>query len=52
LNELLALFVSRNVEFLVVGAHALAFHGVPRYTGDLDLLVKPEPSNADGALAS
>jgi len=51
LNELLALFVSRNVKFVVVGAHALAFHGVPRYTGDLDLLVKPEPSNADSALA-
>ena len=50
LNELLALFVSRNVKFVVVGAHALAFHGVPRYTGDLDLLVEPDPGNADRIL--
>jgi hypothetical protein len=40
------LFASENVEFLVVGAHALAFHGVPRLTGDLDLLVNPFVENA------
>lgn len=34
LNELLELFLSRQVNFIVVGAHALAFHGVPRFTGD------------------
>lgn len=50
LNELLVLFVSRNVKFVVVGAHALAFHGVPRYTGDLDLLVEPDPGNAERIL--
>lgn len=46
LNELLELFLSRNVSFIVVGAHALAFHGVPRFTGDLDLLVEPREENA------
>jgi hypothetical protein len=40
------LFLSLNVDFVVVGAHALAFHGVPRFTGDLDLVVKPTPENA------
>jgi hypothetical protein len=31
---------------VVVGAFAVAFHGRPRYTGDIDVLVRPEPSNA------
>lgn len=35
-----------NAEFLVVGAHALAIHGVPRATGDLDLFVRPDRENA------
>lgn len=46
LNELLESFLSRKVNFIVVGAHALAFHGVPRFTGDLDLLVERENNNA------
>jgi hypothetical protein len=29
-----------------VGAYALGFHGIPRYTGDLDIFVKPDPANA------
>lgn len=33
-------------DFLVVGAHALAIHGVPRATGDLDVLVRPDAENA------
>ncbi len=32
--------------FLVVGAHAMAAHGVPRATGDLDIWVRPDPENA------
>jgi hypothetical protein len=35
-----------GAEFLVVGAFAMAAHGVPRATGDLDLWVRPEPENA------
>jgi hypothetical protein len=34
------------VRFLIVGAHALAAHGRPRATGDLDVLVDPTPRNA------
>ena len=45
-RDLLAAFVGKDVRFLVVGAHALAVHGVPRVTGDLDLWVEPTPANA------
>ncbi len=46
LREFIELFLSNEVEFLVVGAHALAFHGRARYTGDLDLWVRVSESNA------
>jgi len=45
-KELLALFNARAVEYLIVGGYALAFHGAPRYTGDLDLYVRPTAENA------
>ena len=35
-----------EVEYMVVGAHALAYHGRPRYTGDLDIWIKPSLENA------
>lgn len=38
---------SEGAAFLVVGAHALAVHGVVRTTGDLDIWVRPEPENAE-----
>lgn len=41
-RELLA----ARVEFVIVGAHAVAVHGVPRATGDLDIFVRPTPENA------
>jgi hypothetical protein len=46
-RELLELFNDRHVEYLIVGGYALAFHGAPRFTGDLDIFVKPEASNAN-----
>lgn len=46
LREFLALLNSNGVEYLVVGAFAVAFHGFPRYTADLDLLVRSSPENA------
>ena len=49
-KELLALFNANHVEFVIVGAYALAFHGAPRFTGDLDLLVAPDPNNAERVL--
>ncbi len=35
----------QNVDFLIVGAHALAFHGVARYTQDLDLWMQRSAQN-------
>src|SRR3972149_9643211 len=51
-KELLASFNARHVEYMIVGGYALAFHGAPRFTGDLDLLVKPDPDNARRILAA
>ena len=45
-RDLLGLFNAHKVDYLIVGAHALAYHGAPRYTGDLDILVRPSPENA------
>src|SRR5512139_2427835 len=45
-RDLLALFNAHRVEYIIVGAHALAYHGAPRYTGDMDILVRPHPENA------
>lgn len=44
--EMLGALSAAGAEFLVVGAHALAAHGVPRATGDLDLWLRPTPENA------
>ncbi len=51
-KELLASLNENGVEFIVVGAYALAFHGVPRNTGDLDILVRPTPANATRILTA
>ena len=44
--DLLRAFAAADVRFLVVGAYALALHGRPRATGDLDVWVEPTPENA------
>jgi hypothetical protein len=44
--DLLSAFVAHDVRFLVVGAYALAVHGRPRATGDLDVWVEATPENA------
>lgn len=49
-RDLLVLFNELGVEYLIVGAYALAFHGVPRFTGDIDIFVKPTPENAQRVL--
>jgi hypothetical protein len=45
LKKLLALFSSNRVEYLIVGGHAVAFHGHPRFTEDLDCYVRPSVEN-------
>jgi len=44
--EMLSALSEAGARFLIVGAHALAAHGVPRATGDLDIWVSPTPANA------
>jgi len=41
-----------GVEYVVVGGIALAHHGVVRYTGDIDVLVRAVPANAERTLAA
>lgn len=48
-KDLLSTFNAHGVEFIVVGAHALAAHGRVRATGDMDVWVRPEKSNAKRA---
>jgi len=45
-SDLLSEFAEARVRFLVVDAYAMALHGRPRTTGDLDIWVDPEPANA------
>jgi hypothetical protein len=45
-KELLGLFNANRVDYIIVGAYALAFHGAPRNTGDLDILVRADRENA------
>jgi hypothetical protein len=47
IREFIGLLLSRKVEFLLVGGYALAFHGAPRFTEDIDFLVLVSPENAE-----
>jgi hypothetical protein len=51
LREFIELLNSHKVEYLIVGGHAVAFHGYPRFTGDIDIFVRPVPENAARVLA-
>lgn len=42
-KEMLSLLIERKVEFVLVGACALAVHGFPRATGDIDIFIRPDP---------
>ena len=45
-KEFFALLNAHEVKFMIVGGYALAFHGAPRFTGDIDVFVKPDQENA------
>ncbi|KPL07831.1 hypothetical protein AMJ85_09320 [candidate division BRC1 bacterium SM23_51] len=45
-KELLASFNAHDVAYVIVGGYAVAFHGAPRLTGDMDIFVKPDLTNA------
>ncbi len=50
-REFIVLLNSHSVEYLIVGAHSLAFHARPRFTGDLDIFIRPTKENADKLVA-
>jgi predicted nucleotidyltransferase len=49
-KDILRSLNGENVRFLLVGAYALAAHGYPRATMDIDIWVMPSPENADAVL--
>lgn len=51
-RDLLKLFNDHGVEYIIVGGYALAFHGAPRFTGDLDLFIQPSHDNARDVLSA
>ncbi len=51
-RELLELFNAHKVEYMIVGGYALAFHGAPRYTGDIDIFIKSDAENAQRILSA
>jgi hypothetical protein len=51
-RDLLAEFNARQVEYLIVGGHALAAHGLVRATKDLDVWIRPHPENAPRVLVA
>ncbi len=51
-KDMLSALSAAHADYLVVGAYALAAHGYPRATGDLDLWVRPSPENAQRVWAA
>lgn len=51
-KEFIELLNEHNVKYLLVGGYAVAFHGHPRYTKDLDVWIELSPENADKVIKS
>jgi len=51
-RDILSAFSEEKVEFMLVGAYAVAAHGLPRATGDIDLWIKCSDENADRVWAA
>jgi len=51
-RDMLAALRDAGARFIVVGAHAMAVHGVPRATGDIDVWIARDPDNADRVLSA
>jgi hypothetical protein len=47
IQDCIELFLSRGVEFLLVGGYAVAAHGAPRFTEDIDFFVRTTKDNAE-----
>ncbi len=48
--DICSLLNARGVEFVIVGGYAVAYHGAPRFTGDLDILVRPDDRQVSNLL--
>ena len=51
-DEFFGSLITHDVEFLIVGAYALALHGAPRFTGDIDVFMRPTTANAERLLTA
>jgi hypothetical protein len=51
-KELLELLNEHKVEYMIVGGYALAYHGAPRFTGDIDIFVHRAHENAKNILSA
>jgi hypothetical protein len=51
-KEFVALLNAHQVDYLVVGGYAMALHGRPRHTGDLDIWIRRSPEQSDRLMAA
>ena len=51
-REFLSACNAAGVEYLLIGGYAVAYHGHPRYTADMDVWVRSEPANAGRVVAA
>jgi predicted nucleotidyltransferase len=51
-REFLQCLNAREVRFLIVGGHAVSFHGYPRFTHDVDVVITPDLANAQALLGA
>jgi hypothetical protein len=51
-KDLLSVFESHGVRYLVVGGFAVIYHSQPRFTKDMDLFIKADPANAKATYAA
>jgi hypothetical protein len=49
--DLCSLWNAQGVEFPIIGGYAVAYHGAPRFTGDLDIPIRPEVQQVGRMLA-
>lgn len=52
IKELIHLLIKHKVKFAICGGHAVAYHGYPRMTMDVDLLIEPNEENADRVMSA
>jgi hypothetical protein len=51
-RDMLSALSARRADYMVVGAYALAYHGLPRATGDIDIWVRCSAENAELVLGA